>query len=96
MISLVVLIAALFVIVVVSLITILLDAWHPDHAVCPKVGTYLADFRYFDAEKSAEIFEDVKGVDVPLQKWKRRHAEAQYGITVSLYPPRLSKRKAKR
>lgn len=55
-----------------------------------KLGTYIADFRYLDMETSAEIFEDVKGFDVPLQKWKRRHAEIQYGIVVTLYPPRVT------
>lgn len=49
-----------------------------------KVGEYRADFTYYDKPKQAVVVEDVKGYDVPLQRWKRRHAEAQYGIDVVL------------
>lgn len=48
------------------------------------LGDYVADFAYKLTPASDTIYEDVKGYDVPLQKWKRRHAEAQYGITVVL------------
>lgn len=50
----------------------------------PKVGKYVADFRYYDMETGALVVEDVKGYDLPLAKWKRKHTEAQYGITVTL------------
>ena len=60
-----------------------------------KVGTYVADFSYFIKASDGMIcsdlvFEDVKGgdakgyVDTPLAAWKRRHFEAEYGLTVSI------------
>lgn len=57
-----------------------------------KLGVYKADFRY---EQKLEVntgnvmltswhkvIEDVKGVKTPLYSWKKKHVEAQYGITV--------------
>lgn len=49
-----------------------------------QLGDYYADFEYWDTRSNCRVVEDVKGWDVPLQKWKRQHAEAQYGITVQL------------
>lgn len=46
------------------------------------IGKYVADFIYY--QRGDFIVEDVKGFDVPLGRWKRRHAEAQYGITIRL------------
>lgn len=48
----------------------------------PKVGKYVADFRYYDMTTGAQVVEDVKGFKTPLYRWKKRHVEAQYGITV--------------
>ena len=48
------------------------------------IGTYLADFQYFDENSKAWVYEDVKGYDTPLSKWKRKHVKAQYGIDVVL------------
>jgi dsDNA-binding SOS-regulon protein len=52
------------------------------------IGTYIADFRYqlkaISGESWETVVDDVKGVEVPLQQWKRRHAELQYGITVRI------------
>ena len=50
------------------------------------IGTYIADFRYQerDAFGDRDIIEEVKGWDVPLGKWKRKHCEAQYGVTVTV------------
>lgn len=48
----------------------------------PKIGTYRADFKYFDLTGKGWVVEDVKGVTTPLYAWKKRHVEAQYGITV--------------
>jgi hypothetical protein len=45
-----------------------------------RIGVYRADFRYWD--RSGCVVEDVKGVATPLYKWKKKHVEAQYGITV--------------
>jgi hypothetical protein len=49
-----------------------------------KVGTYIADFRYREGPKGVLRVVDVKGYDLPLGKWKRKHTEAQYGITITL------------
>ena len=43
---------------------------------------YVADFVYFDEGKQCEIVEDVKGYRTPLFRWKKKHAELQYGITI--------------
>lgn len=54
------------------------------------LGVYRADFEYCvcphpeRCEWSHRVVEDAKGYDVPLQRWKRRHAELQYGIAVRL------------
>ncbi len=48
-----------------------------------KIGRYVADFRYVRQGKI--IIEDVKGgADTPLSAWKRKHAEAQYGIKIQI------------
>ena len=50
-----------------------------------RIGVYKADFRYFDTRTDASVIEDVKGrVDTFMSKWKRRHAEAQYGVIVNV------------
>lgn len=58
-----------------------------------KLGTYVGDFRFVErrdlvrrADRAAEflVVEDVKGMDTPLSKWKRKHVLAQYGIEVRL------------
>lgn len=59
------------------------------HAVGPDgvkrlVGKYIADFNYDDIEKNRHVCEDVKGADTVISKWKRRHAEIEYGITINL------------
>lgn len=47
------------------------------------IGAYVADFSYRHAESYALVVEDVKGVKTALYRWKKKHVEAQYGITVS-------------
>jgi len=60
-----------------------------------KIGAYVADFTYFKLLPDGliegdQVVEDVKGgdakgfVDTPLAAWKRRHFEAEYGLTVSI------------
>lgn len=52
-----------------------------------KLGVYRGDFRYERRLIGAgwhQVVEDVKGMDTPLSKWKRRHVKAQYGITVEI------------
>lgn len=46
------------------------------------IGHYVADFAY--VERGDVVVEDVKGYDVPLGKWKRKHCEAQYGIAIRI------------
>ena len=45
------------------------------------VGQYRADFAYLDYRKG-RVVEDVKGFKTPLYRWKKRHVEAQYNITI--------------
>lgn len=54
-----------------------------------KIGVYRADFIYCECEGgkdfcdfSRPIVEDVKGFKTPLYRWKKKHVEAQYGITI--------------
>lgn len=44
------------------------------------LGVYRADFAY--TTRSGDVIEDVKGFKTPLYKWKKKHVEAQYGITI--------------
>lgn len=58
-----------------------LHAWNPDSGTSAKVGRYIADFVYQD-QQGRTCVEDVKGMATPLYKWKKKHAEAQYGIRI--------------
>ena len=53
------------------------------------VGVYRADFSYCECGGgsgncgwSRVTVEDVKGFKTPLYKWKKKHVEQQYGITI--------------
>jgi hypothetical protein len=48
------------------------------------IGKYVADFGYVDEKAKGKplVFEDFKGMDTPLSKWKRKHCEAEYGIEI--------------
>lgn len=52
------------------------------------LGHYLADFEYLAPVKDApvnlwvKVYEDAKGFRTPLFRWKKKHVEAQYGITI--------------
>lgn len=60
-----------------------------------KIGTYKADFAYLVGD--ARVIEDVKGVRTALYRRSKKHVEAQYGISISEYPPKpLQRRKARR
>ena len=51
-----------------------------------KIGTYSADFRYWNLNKGVWIVEDVKGgnaTKTPLYRWKKKHVEAEYSITIT-------------
>jgi hypothetical protein len=56
---------------------------------CRPIGVYRADFSYQQRSYHGtcdgcwrEVVEDVKGFRTPLYRWKKKHVEAQYGITV--------------
>ena len=46
-----------------------------------RIGEYRGDFMYLDYRRG-RIVEDVKGYATPLYRWKKRHVEHQYGITI--------------
>ena len=50
------------------------------------IGEYVADFAYIVIGSrpvlDRRVVEDVKGFKTPLYRWKRKHVEAQYGITI--------------
>lgn len=62
------------------------------HVGRERLGLYRADFRYkqrvVGLAYAQTVIEDVKGFEVPLQKWKRKHAEAQYSMTVQVIKDR--------
>jgi hypothetical protein len=51
--------------------------------IVTNVGRYVADFDYFDVRADTRVVEDVKGFKTPLYRWKKKHVEAQYGITIT-------------
>ena len=61
-----------------------------------KVGDYVADFRYRQGPRGILVIEDVKGYDLPLARWKRKHFTAQYGLEITLIrrPARKRRRAA--
>lgn len=49
------------------------------------IGKYIADFAYTEnVPGDPLVFEDFKGMDTPLSKWKRKHCEAEYGIPIRI------------
>jgi hypothetical protein len=48
------------------------------------IGKYVADFVYEEriGQDWCHRVEDVKGFKTPLYRWKKKHVEAQYGITI--------------
>lgn len=75
-----------------------LDVQPDESDACDPVilGVYRADFRYDErvvrgvklppqtgpSIEWEDVIEDVKGFKTPLYKWKKRHVEAQYGVTI--------------
>ena len=47
-----------------------------------KIGNYIADFCYIDKDGKS-VTEDVKGFLTQIYVWKRKHVEAEYGITIT-------------
>ena len=60
--------------------------WPPPASGRPPVtvGKYIADFRCWDVARSERITVDVKGMDTPLSKHKRKIVEALYGIEIEI------------
>lgn len=58
-----------------------LCAWQNGNA--PIIGKYRADFSYLDIRTMRGVIEDVKGFRTELYRWKKKHVEAQYGITIA-------------
>ena len=56
------------------------------------LGYYLADFVYESYDGDA-IVEDFKGYDDKHARWKRKHAEAEYGIKILLTGPAAKPRR---
>lgn len=60
------------------------------HAISPrgekiKIGKYICDFKYRELMSDATRVIDVKGsADTHMSAWKRKHAEAEYGITIDI------------
>lgn len=50
-----------------------------------KIGYYKADFRFFDTMKDRLVVVDVKGIDMPMSRWKRKHVLAEYGVDVEVW-----------
>lgn len=49
-----------------------------------KIADYVADFAYVDTTTGEEITEDVKGMQTPVFRLKRKHFEAQYGRKIRI------------
>lgn len=54
------------------------------HIKGKKIGKIILDFCYYDIKKDIRIYEDVKGVDTAISKWKRKCVEAEFGIKVEI------------
>lgn len=47
-----------------------------------KIGKYLLDFKVLYGDGHIE-YVDVKGMKTALYKWKKKHVEAEHGITIT-------------
>lgn len=51
--------------------------------VYERVGEYRADFRYRSGPFGDLVIEDVKGHPTALYRWKKKHCQIQYGISIT-------------
>ena len=51
--------------------------------VFERVGEYRADFRYREGPQGLLVIEDVKGVRTDMFRWKKKHFEIQYGLSLT-------------
>ena len=61
---------------------LVLQPKYPLHVKEWKIGAYVADFAYID-QAGRQVVEDVKGFKTTIYKWKKRHVEAEHGITIT-------------
>ena len=61
----------------------IVTAWAGALRELPVIGHYVADFAYVDERTGQRVIEDVKGVKTAMYRWKKKHTEAQYGITIT-------------
>jgi hypothetical protein len=56
----------------------------PSDAKLTKVGRYTADFAYIDCQTGQRVIEDTKSTATATEAYRlrKKHVEAQYGITV--------------
>ena len=47
-----------------------------------KICTYVADFRYFNSKTQVTVIEDVKGIQTPVYKLKKKLVKALYDINI--------------
>lgn len=47
-----------------------------------RIGHYVADFSYID-KGGKQVIEEIKGFRTQLYKWKLKHIESEYGITIT-------------
>lgn len=52
----------------------------PEEGGFQTVGRYIADFTYL--ENGRVVVEDAKGVRTALYKWKKKHFEIEYGLSI--------------
>lgn len=48
-----------------------------------QIGSYIADFSYWDVRADKNVIEDVKGMKTPLYKLKKQIVEHRLGITIT-------------
>lgn len=63
----------------------------PLHVNGARIGEYRGDFAYtevLEGKPAGRVVEDVKGMDLPLSRWKRKHVWAEYGVNVVVVRPR--------
>lgn len=62
-----------------------LQPQYPLHVITPEgtkvvIGRYIADFRY---RRNGElVIEDAKGMKTETYRWKKKHVQNEYGITI--------------
>lgn len=52
----------------------------PLHVNGVVIGKYVADFVYYRGDR--QVVDDAKGVPTQLYKWKKKHFQAEYGISI--------------